>query len=274
MNTGMWDNPVMQENLEMLQARGARIVAPGTGYLACGDVGAGRLEDPPVIVQAVLDALQRKEDLAGKRVLVTAGPTQEPLDPIRYISNLSSGRMGYDIAAEAVARGAQVTLVSGPCALRDPEGADVVRVRTAEQMLAACEEPFAQADVAVFVAAVSDWRPAQQADAKMKRDGSDLTVTFVPNPDIAATLGARKGGTYTVVFAAETGDPIEAAKGKLVRKNADLCVANNVSEPGMGMGAADNHVWLVDAQHVEEVPAANKRVVARCILDRVVSDVG
>lgn len=269
MNSGMWNDPATQQNLTACEARGMRVVAPGSGYLACGDVGAGRLEEPAVIVEAILETLKATRDMEGKRVVITAGPTQEPLDPVRYISNGSSGRAGYDIAAEALARGAQVTLVTGPVALTPPEGAEVIRVRTACEMLEACREPFSKADVAVFVAAVSDWRPAEFSQQKMHRDGSSISIEFVPNPDIAATLGAQKGNTYVVAFAAETGDPLDAAKRKLKAKNADLVVANDVSGE-LGMGTRDNHVWLVDSEGVQELPTTSKRVIARELLNRVV----
>lgn len=270
MNDKMWSNEQTQANVERLRSRGARIVEPGSGYLACGDVGAGRLEEPEVIVDAVFDALEFSRDMEGRRVLVTAGPTQEPIDPVRYISNGSSGRQGYAIAAEAAARGAQVTLVSGPVALLPPEGVEVLNVRTADEMLRACREPFKRADIAIFVAAVSDWKPAEVADHKLKRADGPLKVDFVANPDIAATLAADKGDTYVVVFAAETGDPVEAAKRKLASKNADVCVANDVSDPSIGMGSAENHVWFVDDVAACEIPTMDKRGIARELLDRVV----
>ena len=269
MNAKMWSNEITQQNVQRCIARGAHIVAPGVGYLACGDEGAGRLEDPEVIVSEILSVLASKRDLEGKRVFITAGPTQEPLDPVRFISNHSSGITGYAIAAEAVARGAQVTLVSGPTALMPPEGAEAVNVKTACEMLDASREPFSQADVAIFTAAVSDWRPEQVAAGKIKHDGGDLELKLVPNPDVAATLGAAKGKTYSVVFAAETQDPIPAARKKLAVKNANLVVANNVAEAGMGMGAPQNHVWFVDAESVEELPVLPKREIARKLLDRI-----
>ena len=268
MNSAMWSDETTQENIQTLEARGVTVVSPSSGYLACGDVGEGRLEDPDVIVEATIDALARTRDMEGKQVLITAGPTQELLDPIRYISNGSSGLSGYALAAEAASRGAQVTLVSGPVALRAPENVETINVRTAEEMLAACEEPFEAADIAIFVAAVSDWRPAETQSTKIKHDGGDLQVTLVPNPDIAATLGAHKGNTAVVVYAAETGDPIEAARKKLEIKNADLVVANDVSGE-LGMGSVENHVWLVSKDNVDELPTLSKRAIARKILDRL-----
>lgn len=264
MNSQMWSDEATQRNIEMLEARGVTIVRPDDGYLACGDVGQGRLADIETIVDATLEALARVKDMEGMRVLVTAGPTQEPFDPVRYISNGSSGRSGYDIAKEAHDRGAQVTLVSGPVSLPVPEDIDVIHVRTAEEMLEACKEPFENADVAVFVAAVSDWRPESTSDQKLKHDGGDLTVTLVPNPDIAATLAADKGDTLVVVYAAETRDVLGYAKGKLVAKNADLVVANDVSGE-LGMNSRDNKVWFVEADGITELPVMPKRQIARAL---------
>lgn len=268
MNVEMWLDTATQENLATLEARGVTIVQPESGYLACGDVGQGRLADERVIVDIALDELVRSRDLEGKRVLITAGPTQEPLDPVRYITNGSSGTSGFALAAEACERGAQVTLVTGPVALRDPEGVEVVHVRTALEMLEACREPFANADIAIFVAAVSDWRPERCADGKIKHDGSDLQVAFVPNPDIAATLAADKGDAIVVTYAAETSDVIDNARGKLVKKNADLVVANDVSGE-LGMGSTDNRVWFVTADSTEELPVMSKRKIARTLFDRL-----
>lgn len=270
MNVEMWRDEATRANVAMLEARGCTIVYPDDGYLACGDVGAGRLASPDIIADATLDVLARTRDMEGMRVLVTAGPTQEPLDPVRYLSNGSSGKSGYALAAEARDRGAQVTLVSGPVALPEPEGVDVIHVRTAREMLDACEAPFADANIAVFVAAVSDWRPEAVREQKIKHDGNDMTVTLVPNPDIAATLAADKGATKVVTYAAETHDVIENAKKKLAAKNADLVVANDVSGE-LGMGSADNRVWFVSADGVEEFPVLPKRLIARKLFDRLLA---
>lgn len=270
MNAGMWSDAATQENIAACRARGMSVVGPADGYQACGDVGTGRMESPDAIAAEVLRVLGRPRDLAGKRILVTAGPTCEPLDPVRYLTNRSSGRQGYAVAAEALARGAQVTLVTGPCALPAPEGAEVVRVATALEMLEACREPFSRADAAVFVAAVSDWRPERVASSKIKHDGGALELRLVPNPDIAATLAADKGTRRVVVFAAETDDVIAHATEKLVGKNADLVVANDVSSPELGFDTADNRVWFVTRSAVEELPRASKRVIAGRILDHLV----
>lgn len=268
MNVDMWNDEITQQNIATLEARGVTMVRPDSGYLACGDVGDGRLADLPAIFEATMSELSRSRDLEGVSVLITAGPTQEPLDPVRFISNGSSGRSGYAIAQEAAARGARVTLVAGPVSLPDPENVDVIHVRTAREMLEACEEPFEGVDIAIFVAAVSDWRPATCANGKIKHDGNDLSVILVPNPDIAATLGAKKGDTKVVVYAAETSDVLGHAKKKLVAKNADFVVANDVSGE-LGMNSVDNKVWFVERDSVTELPVLSKRQIARELFDRL-----
>lgn len=267
MNAAMWADDATQENVASLAARGALIVGPDDGYQACGDVGTGRMSAPQAIADAALARLNVARSLEGKKVLVTAGPTHEPVDPVRYIANRSSGLQGYAIAAVAAERGADVTLVSGPVALRAPEGVKLVQVTTALEMLEACRAPFAACDIAVFCAAVADWRPEKAAASKIKHDGKGLDLHLVPNPDIAATLGAGKGkGQRMVVFAAETGDPVGAARAKLTAKNADLVVANDVSGD-TGFGTLDNHVWLVSSGSVEELSTCPKRQVAESIFD-------
>lgn len=270
MNVEMWRDEATQRNIAALEARGFTIVYPDDGYLACGDEGAGRLANSDIIADATLDVLARTRDMEGMRVLVTAGPTQEPLDPVRYLSNGSSGKSGYALAAEARDRGACVTLVSGPVSLPDPQGVEVIHVRTALEMLEACRGPFADADIAIFVAAVSDWRPEAVREQKIKHDGGDMAVTFVPNPDIAATLAADKGATKVVTYAAETCDVLENAKRKLAVKNADLVVANDVSGE-LGMGSADNRVWFVSTDGVEELPVLPKRLIARELFDTLLA---
>lgn len=274
MNDGMWENPVTQQNISALRERGVGFVMPASGYLACGTVGKGRLEDPDAIVAHTLRELERTQSLAGKRVLVTAGPTREAIDPVRYLSNASSGITGYCIAAEAAARGAQVTLVSGPVSLDAPYGVDVARVESALQMQDACEQLQGKLDAAFFVAAVSDWRPVQVSSTKLpsgKELGEDRrsSIELVPNPDIAALMGQAKApGQVNVVFAAQTEDPIPAAHRKLASKNADLCVANNVAT-GLGFGTRDNHVWLVEPDNVQELPVMSKEAIACRLLDWV-----
>lgn len=270
MNVNMYDNGATRYNIGKLHIRGARIVEAGDGYLACGDVGKGRLADIEDIVGATLDELGVRRDLDGRRVMVTAGPTVEPIDPVRYISNRSSGKTGYAIARAAALRGADVTLVSGPVSLPAPEGVRVVQVRTAHEMLEAAEEAFRDADIAVFAAAVADMRPRAVSDRKLKkgRDGDELgAIELVENPDILATLAACKDRQVVVGFAAETNDVVPNAEAKLAAKRADFVVANQVGE-GMAFGTDDNAVWFVDAEEVEELPRMPKSRLADEILDK------
>ncbi|MBC2889557.1 bifunctional phosphopantothenoylcysteine decarboxylase/phosphopantothenate--cysteine ligase CoaBC [Gordonibacter massiliensis (ex Traore et al. 2017)] len=277
MNVNMYENAATRYNIGKLHIRGARIVEAGDGYLACGDVGRGRLAEPADIVAAVLEELGVSRDLAGRRVLVTAGPTVEPIDPVRYISNHSSGKTGYAIARAAARRGADVTLVSGPTALAAPEGVRTVHVKTACDMLAAAEEAFPAADVAVFSAAVADMRPKEPAARKLKKGepGADLgTIELVENPDILASLGAAKrDGQVVVGFAAETENVVANARKKLATKRADLIVGNLVGE-GRAFGTDDNEVWFVTADDVDELPLMSKERLADAILDRAVQFFG
>lgn len=272
MNVNMYENVATQENMDTLRKRGVSFVDAGEGYLACGDVGKGRLADPEVIVAAVLKALGVKRDMEGKRVLITAGPTREPIDAVRYITNPSSGKTGFALAAAAAERGAQVTLVSGPVELGDPANVDVVRVNTALEMLGAVDSVFDAADIAIFTAAVGDYRPANPADRKLKKGADDAALNsleLVENPDILATMGARKrDGQVVVGFAAETGEVEAHAREKLVGKHADAIVGNLVSG-GRGFAADANEVLIVKADGAEALPMMSKTDLANAILDRV-----
>lgn len=328
-NVHMYEAVPTQENMARLRGRGVRFIEGDSGYLACGDVGRGRLADPAVVVRHTLavleealgtDALrvtceqhgeipfpqvmeqlaQAKADraaaeaaspapeasaavpastapgaagaLAGKTVLITAGPTVEPIDAVRYISNYSSGKMGYAIAEAAAAQGARVVLVSGPVALAAPAGVEVVPVKTARDMLAACEREFSQADAAIFAAAVADLRPANPADRKLKKGRDDAAlanVALTENPDILATLAAgKRPGQYVVGFAAETNDVLMNAHAKLVKKHADMIVANQVGD-GVAFGTDDDEVWFVTADDEVLLPLMPKRDVARRIVEAV-----
>ncbi|MDI6712261.1 MAG: bifunctional phosphopantothenoylcysteine decarboxylase/phosphopantothenate--cysteine ligase CoaBC [Anaerosomatales bacterium] len=269
MNVHMWRKEVTQRNVDALRARGFVIVAPGSGELACGDVGEGRLAEVAAIAEAVEAEARRARDLAGVRVLVTAGPTYEPIDPVRFIGNRSSGKTGYAIAEEAARRGADVTLVSGPTALPDPFGARVVRVTTAAEMREAALSAWADADVVIASAAVSDVRPAARSSGKIKKDALPDSIALERNPDILAELGAANDGSRVVVgFAAETGDPVAEARRKLEAKRCDLVVANDVSGD-LGFGTDANRVWFVTGDAAEELPVLDKRAIARELLDRV-----
>lgn len=263
MNSFMYANPAVQANLAALAARGWTLVEPDSGELACGHVGPGRLPPSERIVDAVAAALAPRI-LAGRTVLVSAGPTREHLDPVRFLSNPSSGRTGFAIAAAARAAGARVILVHGPVALPPPAGVEVVPVTSADDMHAAMMAHADAADAIVMSAAVADWRPATASETKEKKRPGNKSVEFVRTPDILAGLGAWRSGSRPVLvgFAAETGDPIESARGKLSRKQVDLIVANDVSAPGCGFEGLDNRVWLVDADGAEALPHQAKTAIA------------
>jgi phosphopantothenoylcysteine decarboxylase/phosphopantothenate--cysteine ligase len=269
MNTRMWQNPAVQENVKALRARGFHVVGPASGELADGDVGEGRLAAPEEIALAA-SRLLGNLDLAGRRVLVTAGPTREPIDPVRFISNPSTGKMGYAIAAVAARRGAEVTLVSGPTALADPPAVRVVRVETAEQMARAVEGEAGLADLFVGAAAVSDYRPRAASPRKIKKADGDETLVLARTPDILAGLGARFAGKQDrpvlVGFAAETEEVIARAREKLKGKRCDLVVANKVGAPGAGFGSDTNRVALVSATELAEIEGPKEKV-AEAILD-------
>jgi phosphopantothenoylcysteine decarboxylase / phosphopantothenate---cysteine ligase len=271
MNVNMWNHRATQENLEMLRARGVHIVQPDEGYLACGMTGPGRLAGQEAIVAAVREALKLKRDLEGETVLVTAGPTCEDLDPVRYITNRSSGKMGYAVAEAAARRGAKVIVVSGPTALDAPAGVDRVDVRTALEMQQAVRQYFSEASVGIFAAAVSDYRPAEPLAQKIKRSKEPLTIRLEPNPDILRNVAAEKGSRLVVGFAAETERVAENARKKLAAKNADLIVANDVTAEGAGFDVDTNIVTLLarDGRDLA-LPKLNKREVADRILDEVV----
>jgi phosphopantothenoylcysteine decarboxylase/phosphopantothenate--cysteine ligase len=269
MNVNMFEHPAVMENLETLRRRGVSIVEPGSGYLACGWLGRGRLAEVPEIVQAAMDALSRRQSMAGQRVLVTAGPTVEDIDPVRFVSNRSSGRMGYRLAEAARDRGASVTLVSGPTALAEPAGIEVVQVRSAEQMAAVVDARASAVDVVVMAAAVSDYRPAQVSDVKVKKTDDGLSLEMVRTPDILRGLGQAKGERFLVGFAAETDHLREHAREKLRAKNLDLVVANTVGQEGSGFAADSNAAVLIDPDGEVEVPLVGKRELAERIWDRV-----
>jgi phosphopantothenoylcysteine decarboxylase / phosphopantothenate---cysteine ligase len=270
MHTEMWQHPAVRENIATLARRGVHLVAPEAGRLAGGDTGEGRLASPETIVAAVEAVLSSARDLAGLHVLVTAGGTREPIDPVRFIGNRSSGKQGHALAAEAVGRGAKVTLVT-TAALPGPAGADVVRVETAGQMDDAVQAVASAADVVVMAAAVADFRPVRVAEHKIKKQGGVPEIVLEPTVDILAGLGAHKRPGQTLVgFAAETDRLRQNASSKLVAKGVDLIVANDVTAPGAGFEHDTNHVVILNADGTErEVPLADKRAVARAVFDAV-----
>src|ERR1700720_1171563 len=271
MNVNMWNHPATQENLERLRSRGVHVVNPNEGYLACGMTGAGRLAGQDAIVSSVREVLQLRRDLEGQAVLLTAGPTQEDLDPVRFLTNRSSGRMGYAVAEAAAQRGAKVILVTGPTALDTPTGVTRVDVRTAAEMLHSVEGNFSDATIAIFAAAVADYRPAEAASQKIKKTAGGITLRLEPNPDILATIARKKGHRLIVGFAAETDKVAENARKKLTDKNADLIVANDVTAEGAGFDVDTNIVTLFarDGRDLA-LPKLTKREVAHRILDEVV----
>ena len=275
MNVHMWQNPATQANVKTLVSRGVQVVGPATGRLACGDVGAGKLEDVSVIVAAALARVRAHGSLAGKRVVITAGPTHEPIDPVRYLSNASSGKMGCALAQAAAAHGAEVTLVSGPVSQPKPTGVRLVGVTTAAEMLAATQEAFESADAAILAAAVSDYRPAKSSDHKLKKAAEPLeALELVENEDILATISATRGGRVVIGFAAETNDVIDNARKKLERKGCDLIVANDVSRADSTFGADTDLVTLVGDKYEEELPLMSKPEVAEAIIERLVTMLG
>jgi phosphopantothenoylcysteine decarboxylase/phosphopantothenate--cysteine ligase len=268
MNVNMWQHPATQENLSMLRARGVRVVEPGEGYLACGMTGPGRLAGQEEIVKTIQQVGQEKHDLAAETVLITAGPTCEDIDPVRFLTNRSSGKMGYAIAEAAVARGAHVVLITGPTSLETPKGVERVDVRTAEEMLHAAQENFPGSTLAIFAAAVADYRVAEPSASKIKRSKESLTIRLEPNPDILATVARDKGERLIVGFAAETDNLAENARKKLTAKNADLIVANDVTAEGAGFNLDTNIVTFFARDDREIVlPKLSKTEVAHRILD-------
>ena len=276
MNVNMWSHPITEANvLRLVDVAGYHVVGPGDGFLACRWTGSGRLADPADIVEAAAHVLS-SQDLAGVRVVVTAGPTYEAIDPVRFVGNRSSGKMGVAIAAAAQRRGARVTLVLGPSAVPPPVGVNTMSVENATQLQWALADATKDADVVVMTAAVADYRPAKEAKQKLKRGemGPKATIELVQNPDLLAELGKARGAKKTpllVGFAAETDDVIGNAEKKLVTKKCDLVVANDVSEPGSGFAVDTNRVTLVDTSGAIEVPAGTKSEVAHRILDHVVA---
>ncbi|HTZ98907.1 MAG TPA: bifunctional phosphopantothenoylcysteine decarboxylase/phosphopantothenate--cysteine ligase CoaBC [Candidatus Aquilonibacter sp.] len=272
MNVNMWEHPATQENLATLRARGVHVVDPGEGYLACGMTGAGRLASTEAIIEKVRDVLGLRRDLEGRTVLVTAGPTREDIDPVRFLTNRSSGKMGYALAEAAIRRGARVILVSGPTDLTVPGGADWVPVRTSDEMHRAVRERAAEADIIIMAAAVADYRPAAPHTQKLKRGEGSLTLQLEPTPDILAELGREKGSRSRVLvgFAAETTDLAANARAKLARKAADIIVANDVTQQGAGFDGDTNIVtlFLRDGRELP-LPKLTKFEVANRILDAV-----
>ncbi|MDD3278386.1 MAG: bifunctional phosphopantothenoylcysteine decarboxylase/phosphopantothenate--cysteine ligase CoaBC [Lachnospiraceae bacterium] len=272
MNTRMYENPIVLENLQKLKRHGMKIITPDSGRLACGDTGAGKMPQPSVLLEQVLLALAKEKDLLGKNILVTAGPTQEALDPVRYLTNHSTGKMGYAIARAAAMRGARVTLISGPTVLAVPAGVERISVTTAQEMFEAVTNHAGKQDIIIKAAAVADYRPAAVSDQKIKKKDGALSITMEKTRDILAFLGEhKKEGQFLCGFSMETEHMLENSRQKLEKKHLDMIVANNLKVEGAGFGTDTNIVTLITAEGSREFPCMSKEAVADAILDQIVS---
>ncbi|MGI6586672.1 MAG: bifunctional phosphopantothenoylcysteine decarboxylase/phosphopantothenate--cysteine ligase CoaBC [Gracilibacteraceae bacterium] len=272
MNTNMYENPVLQRNIRLLSELGYTIVPPDEGRLACGDVGKGRMPDPSVIEKSIIDLLNFRQDMKGRTVLVTAGPTREAIDPVRFISNNSTGKMGYAIAGQAALRGAKVYLVSGPTILDAPAGVEKYNVISAEEMYNKVMELFPMCDIVIKAAAVADYAPMTSYSQKVKKLDSELELKLKRNPDILYELGKIKGNRILVGFAMETENLVENAAEKVKKKNLDFIAANDLNEEGAGFAVDTNAVKLIDREgNVESIPLKTKHEVADIILDRIMN---
>nr|WP_245526676.1 bifunctional phosphopantothenoylcysteine decarboxylase/phosphopantothenate--cysteine ligase CoaBC [Acetohalobium arabaticum] len=269
MNCNMYDNPILQQNLTKLKELDYQLIEPDAGYLACGTEGKGRLPAPDEIVNELIKRLTKGLELTDQRILITAGGTQEPIDPVRFIGNHSSGKMGYTVAKEAARRGAEVTLVTAPTALQTPVGVESIQVQTAQQMYERVMELQAEQDIIIKAAAVADYRPQKIAENKIKKDDSDLVIKLERNPDILAELGNRKEEKLLVGFAAESEDLIANAEEKLERKNLDLILANDITADDAGFGTDTNRGIIISRTDREELPTLPKEEVASRLLDRI-----
>ena len=270
MNTAMLENPITQDNLKTLAHYGFGIIQPAVGLLACKDVGSGKLPEPEVLLDEIARELAREKDLAGVHVTVTAGPTQESLDPVRFLTNHSSGKMGYAIAREAMLRGAEVTLISGPVALKPVPGVKLVKITTAQDMLEAVQAALPQTDILIKAAAVADYRPATVADEKLKKKDGELSIPLERTADILAWVSEnRHEGLFVCGFSMETENMLENSRGKLIKKGLDMIVANNLKTQGAGFGVETNVVTLITRDEIKELPLMGKDEVAGKLLDEI-----
>ena len=269
MNSGMWSAAATQENVEVLKGRGVHFVQPDSGYLACGDIGSGRLPTPEAIADATCSLLQGSTDLVGEHVLITAGPTHEPIDPVRYIANRSSGKMGLELARAARDRGANVTLIAGPIELPIPAGIETIHVQTASQMYNAAVKAFGRSTIAILAAAVADYTPSAPSDHKLKKAVDPInSIPLIQTQDILAELSSNKEDRIVIGFAAETNDVVDYAVAKLKRKGCDAIVANDVSRSDAGCGSSNNRAWWVTSSTVDDLGLLEKRALADEILSR------
>ena len=268
MNTGMWENPIVQDNISKLQKYGCHVITPVVGRLACGDTGSGKMPEPEELMEHILLQVAREKTLSGKSVLISAGPTQEAIDPVRYITNHSSGKMGYALAKMAALKGAGVTLVSGPVSIKAFSGIDVVPVKSAQDMYEAVTSRSAEADIIIMCSAVADYTPAEYFDQKVKKKDEDLSIPLKRTQDILKYLGEHKrGGQMLIGFSMETENLMENSRKKLTKKNADIICANSVSENKTGFAVDTNQVTLITQEEVKELPLCSKEETAEMILD-------
>ena len=269
MNSGMWSAAATQENVEVLKSRGVHFVQPDSGYLACGDIGSGRLPTPEAIADATCSLLQGSTDLVGEHVLITAGPTHEPIDPVRYIANRSSGKMGLELARAARDRGASVTLIAGPIELPIPAGIETIHVQTASQMYNAAVKAFGRSTIAILAAAVADYTPSAPSDHKLKKAVDPIdSIPLIQTQDLLAELSSNKEDRIVIGFAAETNDVVDYAVAKLKRKGCDAIVANDVSRSDAGFCSSNNRAWWVTSSTVDDLGLLEKRALADEILSR------
>ncbi len=272
MNTNMFENPIVQDNIEKLKKYDYEIIDPATGYLACGDTGKGKMPEPEVLLEYILKEIAFEKDLEGKNVLITAGPTKEAIDPVRFISNHSTGTMGYALAKNAVRRGANVTLVTGPTSIDKPMFVDVVEVTSADEMFDAVDKVFDEQDIVIMSAAVADYKPKKVSKEKIKKSEKDVIIELEENKDILFEMSKRKKNQFLVGFAMETENMVENSRHKLEQKGLDLICANNLKTEGAGFGTGTNVITLISKDSEEELEKAPKDNVASQILDRVCSE--
>ncbi len=269
MNTNMYENPIQQDNLKILASYGKEIIEPASGMLACRDVGKGKMPEPEVLYQHILRTIAFEKDLAGKKVLITAGPTQEAIDPVRYITNHSTGKMGYAIAENAMLRGAEVTLVTGPCAIEPPMFVNVKPVVSAQDMYGAVMEDMESSDIIIMTAAVADYRPASVSEEKIKKKDGDMSIPLVRTKDILATVGASKKEQFLCGFSMETQNMLENSRAKIAKKNLDMVIANNLKVSGAGFGTDTNVITIITPDSEKELPIMSKKEAAAHILDEI-----
>lgn len=270
MNTNMYENPILLDNLKKLKSYGYEIIEPASGYLACGDIGKGKMPEPEQLFEHIMKEIACEKDLIGKKVLVTAGPTREKMDPVRFISNYSTGKMGYAVAREAMLRGADVTLISGSVSIKAPEFVKMINIESAKELLEAVDKEFANQDILVMTAAVADYRPSTISDEKIKKKDSDNIIELERTTDILLSLSAKKKNQFICGFSMETQNLLMNSKAKLEKKNLDMIAANNLKVEGAGFGTDTNVITLITKDDVTELPLMDKSEVAKKILDKII----